>query len=193
MVVPEGLVFGSTNAHVELRRRLVDEHDVLAVVSLPAGVFKPYAGVKTTVLVFRRPAEGKKPTVDKVWFYEVKNDGFDPDKIQGGGRPETPEKNDIPRLLIDWKKHKRAGFQKPPGVEAGTIVEPRAEVPSSWWASAKIVAANDYSLAASRYKPRIGEAASNDNPVELIREVIELEREIQDGLEKLLADVEASA
>ncbi len=55
VVVPEGLLFGSTSAHVELRRKLVEDFDLLAVVSLPAGVFKPYAGVKTGVLVFRRP------------------------------------------------------------------------------------------------------------------------------------------
>jgi hypothetical protein len=55
VIVPEGLLFGSTSAHVELRRKLVEEFELLAVVSLPAGVFKPYAGVKTGILVFRRP------------------------------------------------------------------------------------------------------------------------------------------
>ncbi len=104
VVVPEGLLFGSTSAHVELRRKLVEDFDLLAVVSLPAGVFKPYAGVKTGVLVFRRPASGAKKDKkakhkEKVWFYDVRADGFDPDKISGGGRPETPERNDIPDLL----------------------------------------------------------------------------------------------
>lgn len=58
VVVPEGLLFGSTGAHVDLRRKLVTDFDLLAVVSLPAGVFKPYTGVKTAVLVFRKPVEG---------------------------------------------------------------------------------------------------------------------------------------
>jgi len=104
VVVPEGLLFGSTSAHVELRRKLIEDFNLRAVVSLPAGVFKPYAGVKTGVLVFQKPAskqkvEKKAKHKEKVWFYEVKTDGYDPDKIQGGGRPETPDRNDIPDLL----------------------------------------------------------------------------------------------
>jgi type I restriction enzyme M protein len=191
VVMPEGVLFGSTGAHVELRRKLVDEYDLLAVISLPAGVFKPYAGVKTAVLVFRRPVEGKRRSVEKVWFYEVRNDGFDPDKIQGGGRPETPEKNDIPRLLAEWKRHKTAGFKKPPGLEAGSTVEPGVEVPC-WWATLKTLAANDYNLAAARYKPNVGERLRDEDPAGLIREVLKLERDIERGLETLLSDVEAT-
>lgn len=192
VVVPEGLVFGSSNAHIELRRKLIDDYDVLAVVSLPAAVFRPYAGAKTAVLVFRRPAEGKKRTVDRVWFYEIRNDGFDPDKIQGGGRPETPDKNDIPRLLIEWRKHKKTGFKNPPGIEAGAVLERGSEPPACWWASLKTIAANQFSLAAGQYKPHAGDDVPEEDPAALIREVTALEREIQDGLEKLLADVEST-
>ena len=107
VVVPEGALFGSTKAHKELREKLLREFEVLAVVSLPAGVFKPYAGVKTSVLVFRRPTtapdEGTAAT-GQVWFYEVANDGYDPDKIQQGGRPVTPTENDIPGLLVAWRR-----------------------------------------------------------------------------------------
>src|SRR5205807_573304 len=105
VVVPEGLLSGSTSAHVELRRKLVDDYELLAVVSLPGGVFKPYAGVKTGVLVFRKP-EGLDAnnvrSARRIWFFEIQADGFDPDKISGGGRPETPERNDIPELLHQW-------------------------------------------------------------------------------------------
>ena len=118
VVVPEGLLFGSTKAHVDLRKTIIETFDLLAVVSLPAGVFKPYAGVKTAVLVFRRPPEGSKPTVKKVWFYEITNDGYDPDKVVGGGRAETPEKNEIPDLLAQWDKYRQSGFKTPPGFEA---------------------------------------------------------------------------
>ena len=108
MVVPQGALFGSTRAHGDLRERLLRECELLAVVSLPAGVFKPCAGVKTSVLVFRRPAsepaEGQAAT-EHIWFYEIQNDGYDPDKIQGGGRPETPEKNDIPGLMAAWGEY----------------------------------------------------------------------------------------
>lgn len=190
VVVPEGLLFGSTGSHVELRRKLMEDFELLAVVSLPAGVFKPYAGVKTAVLVFRHPGDEKKPSLEKVWFFEVKNDGYDPDKIQGGGRPETPEKNDIPRLLADWNTYKSSGFKNAPGVEASSLLDPGSEVPSSWWATLEIIAANDYNLAAGRYKPRVGENVSDEDPGQLIRDVLAIEHEIQNGLEKLLAKVE---
>ena len=87
VVVPEGALFGSTGAHKDLREKLLREYELQAVVSLPAGVFKPYAGVKTSVLVFRLPTtetgEGEVAT-KQVWFYEIRNDGYDPEKIQGG-------------------------------------------------------------------------------------------------------------
>jgi len=198
VVVPEGLLFGSTKAHVELRRKLVEDYDLLSVVSLPAGVFKPYAGVKTGVLVFRKPdnsgvkKDKKKKSETKVWFFEVHADGFDPDKIAGGGRPETPEQNDIPELLRQWKAYKDSKFTKPPGVEAGTILEPGSEAPRCWWATLKDIAENDYNLAAGRYKPMVAEKPLDEDPVELIQEVLAIERDIANGLEKLLQEVEAS-
>jgi len=196
VVVPEGLLFGSTKAHVELRRKLVEDYDLLAVVSLPAGVFKPYAGVKTGVLVFRKPDNGdtnndkKKRSKAKVWFFEVRADGFDPDKISGGGRPETPERNDIPELLRQWKDYKDSKFTKPPGVEAGTLLNPGSEEPRCWWATVKTIADNDYNLAAGRYKPQVAETAPDDDPAELIREVLVIEKDITDGLNQLLQQVE---
>lgn len=192
VVVPEGLLFGSTGAHVELRRKLVEDYELLAVVSLPAGVFKPYAGVKTGVLVFRRPTEAKAKKTDKVWFYEVRADGYDPDKIAGGGRPETPERNDIPDLLKQWKVYKDQGFKKPPGIETGTLLEPGTEGSRCWWSTIKAVTENDYNLAAGRYKPQVAEKAPEEDPAQLIRETLAIEREITDGLEKLLKDVESA-
>ena len=193
--MPEGLLFGSTSAHVELRRKLIEDYELLAVVSLPAGVFKPYAGVKTGVLVFRRPEsagkEKKEKKQGKVWFYEVRNDGFDPDKIQGGGRPETPEKNDIPDLLARWTEYRTSGFKKAPGVEGGTLLKAESEDPRCWWTTAKAIVENDYNLAAGRYKPQVAEKAPEEDPAQLIREVLETEREIEGGLEKLLKEVEA--
>ena len=281
----------STRAHVELRRKLVEDYDLLAVVSLPAGVFKPYAGVKTGVLVFRRPPAGSKKDKrskhkEKVWFYEVRADGFDPDKIQGGGRPETPEQNDIPDLLAKWSEYKASGYKNPPGVEAGALLEPGPDLPAprpgrfvvyvlkcedgslyigqtdnlprrleehrrkkvswtasrlpvepihwetfnsreeaverekklktgfgrkwikreftagrlaasrqageprSWWATIETIADNDYNLAAGRYKPQIAEKAPDEDPAQLIRETLALEKEITAGLEKLLREIE---
>jgi len=180
---------------MELRRKLVEDYDLLAVISLPAGVFKPYAGVKTGVLVFRRPISGQtrdKETKyqEKVWFYEVRADGFDPDKIQGGGRPETPERNDIPDLLNKWKEYKESGYKEPPGIEANSLLDPEAEEPRCWWATIKTIVENDYNLAAGRYKPQIAEKVPDDDPAELIRETLDIEREIAKGLEKLLKEIE---
>jgi len=194
VVVPEGALFGSTGAHKELREKHLREFELLAVVSLPAGVFKPYAGVKTSVLVFRRPAaepaKGKTAT-KRVWFCEVRNDGYDPDKIQGGGRPETPERNDIPALLAAWAEYRASKFQKPPGAEAGALLEAGSPEPRSWWAPFDTVAENDFNLAASRYRPRVAEKASDEDPAKIIREVLVIEKEITGGLEKLLKEIEA--
>jgi type I restriction enzyme M protein len=191
VLVPEGLLFGSTSAHVELRRKLVENYDLQAVISLPAGVFKPYAGVKTGVLVFRRPTGEKKDKHSgKVLFAEIKNDGFDTDKITQGGRPETPEKNDIPELLRLWKLFRESGFQKPPGVKAGTLLPPGSDAPSCWWATVAELAENEFNLAAGRYKPRVDEKISDENPVKLITATLKLEREITAGLENLLNEVE---
>jgi len=192
VVVPEGALFGSTGAHRNLREKLVREFELLAVVSLPAGVFKPYAGVKTSVLVFRRPtsepSSGKGAT-KRIWFYAITNDGYDPDKIQGGGRPETPEQNDIPGLLAAWSDYKSSRFQTPPGVKASALLEPGSKEPRCWWAPFDTVAQHDWNLAASRYRPRVAEPVPDEDPAELIREVLRIERAIATGLEELLSDV----
>ena len=191
VVVPEGLLFGSTSAHVELRKKLVTEFDLLAAVSLPAGVFKPYAGVKTAVLVFKKPASESAKRLDKVWFYEVRNDGYDPDKITGGGRVETPEKNDIPDLLAQWKAYKASAFAMPPGVEADIALAPGSAEPRCWWAAQDRIANSDFNLAASRYKPHVGNVLAEEDPAELINELLSLEKSIHHGLERLLAEIKS--
>jgi len=206
VIVPEGALFGSTSAHIELRRKLVEDYELLAVISLPAGVFKPYAGVKTGILIFRRPVgaspspggegrgEGgrrKKKDDRKVWFYEIKNDGYDPDKITGGGRPETPEKNELPEMLRQWKIYKDSGFRTPPGTEAGAVLPPGTTEAKCWWAKVSTIEDNEYNLGAGRYKPQVSEKPPDEDAVELISKTLKLEREIADGLEKLMKDVEA--
>ncbi|MBI5605717.1 MAG: SAM-dependent DNA methyltransferase [Deltaproteobacteria bacterium] len=201
VVVPEGLLFRSTSAHLELRRKLVEDFDLLAVVSLPAGVFKPYAGVKTGIIVFRKPmsiadrglkiSKQKNPSENKkVWFYEIRADGYDPDKISGGGRPETPERNDIPDLLLQWTKYKKSSFKNPPGVEAGTLLPAESDESRCWWTTLEVITENDYNLAAGRYKPQITEKAHEEDPADLIRETLALENDIATGLKKLLQEIE---
>jgi len=190
VVVPEGLLFGSSSSHTELRRKLVEEFELQAVISLSPGVFKPYAGVKTAILMFRRPVAEKKAD-SRVWFYDIKNDGFDPDKITGGGRQLTPEKNDIPTMLRLWSEFRASGFSTPPGLEGGTLLTTGEPEPSCWWSTSETIAQYDYNLAAGRYKPRVHQAAPEDNPTDLIRQTLSLEKEIASRLEKLLKEVEA--
>ena len=192
VVVPEGALFGSTKAHKALREKLLRDCELQAVVSLPAGVFKPYAGVKTSVLVFRRPAaeptEGQ-PATKHVWFYEIRNDGYDPDKIQSGGRPETPQANDIPGLLSAWTAYKSSRFETPPGPEAGALLETGNEEPRAWWATFPTIKQSEYSLSTSRYRPLIKKKVPDEDPAELIRAVLTIERQIAAGLTKLLDEV----
>jgi type I restriction enzyme M protein len=95
VIVPEGVLFGSTKAHKELRRQLLFEHNLQAVISLPPGVFQPYSGVKTSILVFQKigetPEPGKSPYTDLVWFYEVRADGYTLD----AKRYPQPDPNDL--------------------------------------------------------------------------------------------------
>lgn len=194
VVVPEGALFGSTTAHKELREKLLRQFEVLAVVSLPAGVFKPYAGVKTSVLVFRKPKTAPDDTAtatSHVWFYEIRNDGYDPEKIQQGGRPETPNENHVPGLLASWTAYKASRFAQPPGVEAGSALAPGSEEPQCWWASLAQVTNGDFSLAASRYRPYVREELPNDDPVDLIGELLFIEKQIVVRLEDLLSEVAA--
>ena len=195
VVVPEGALFGSTKAHKGLREKFLREYELQAVVSLPAGVFKPYAGVKTSVLVVRRPSSNpdvSEPATKRVWFYEIRNDGYDPDKVQGGGRPVTPGENDIPGLLAEWENYRASRFQKAPGSRTDAYLDAGSEEPRCWWAPYETIADSDFSLAASHYKPYTDQEALDEDPVELLREVLAMEKEITDGLEALLSKVEGT-
>jgi type I restriction enzyme M protein len=190
VVVPEGLLFGGTGAHKNLRERLLNKFQVLAIISMPSGVFRPYAGVKTSIIVFRRPKqELKKENTKKVWFYEIKNDGFDPDKITGGGRPETPNKNDIPDLLKLWVEYKKSDFENPPGVESGALLNSDIEEIKCWWANYELIRENEFNLSAGRYKPQIIEKPPGEDPKELIGEILIIEENIKDKLKDLLEDI----
>lgn len=188
VVVPEGLLFGSTAAHVELRKKLIHDFDLLAVVSLPAGVFKPYSGVKTAVLVFRKPASDAAKRLDKVWFYEIRNDGYDPDKISGGGRVETPEKNDIPDLLAQWKAYKASGYASLPGLEANTLLAHGSEEPTCWWATRDQLTDGDYNLGAGQWKPCVAAPSRTEDPRDLVAEVLVDYQNVVARLEKLIQE-----
>ena len=102
VIVPDGVLFGSSNAHKEVRRKLIEENRLDGVVSMPSGVFRPYAGVSTAVLLFTKGA-----ATERIWFYDMEHDGFSlDDKRQRVGD------NDIPDVLECWQRRHDARFQK---------------------------------------------------------------------------------
>lgn len=129
-IVPDGVLFGSSKAHKSIRRELVENHQLRAVISMPSGVFKPYAGVSTAVLVFTKTGAGG---TENVWFYDMKADGFSLDDKRG----ETQE-NDIPDIIRRF--HDLDGETGRQRTEQSFLV-PKAEI-----------AGNDYDLSINKYK-----------------------------------------
>ena len=103
VIVPDGVLFGSSNAHAEIRRKLIEDNRLDGVVSMPSGVFRPYAGVSTAVLFFTKGA-----ATERVWFYDMERDGFSLDDK----RQPKPDENDIPDVLECWSHRHDARFQK---------------------------------------------------------------------------------
>jgi type I restriction enzyme M protein len=102
VIVPDGVLFGSSRAHIELRKKIIEDNRLDGVVSMPSGVFKPYAGVSTAVLLFTRGAR-----TEDIWFYDMENDGFSLDDKR------TPvSENDIPDVLLCWKNRKDHAFRE---------------------------------------------------------------------------------
>jgi type I restriction enzyme M protein len=115
VIVPDGVLFGSNRAHVDIRRKLVDENRLDAVVSMPAGVFRPYAGVSTAVLIFTKAGAS-----DRVWFYDMEHDGFSLDD-----KRQRVSENDIPDLLDCWRRRDDVAFHSQ---RASRLAELRAQV-----------------------------------------------------------------
>lgn len=129
-IVPDGVLFGSSNAHKSIRKELIENHQLKAVISMPSGVFKPYAGVSTAVLVFVKTGAGG---TDNVWFYDMKADGFSLDDK----RSEIAE-NDIPDII--------ARFHNLEGEKDRERTEQSFSVPK------QEIAENDYDLSINKYK-----------------------------------------
>jgi len=162
-VMKEGLLFSNTpQALQKIRRKLVERFDLQAVISMPSGVFWPYTGSKTSILVFERSRGKENKTTEKVWFYRVDADGFELSQVR---RPIS--ENDLPDALEKW-----------PGREVSE---------KSWVATVEEIRKNDYNLTASRYAPYRAEVAEYEAPEVLIEQVADLEEEIAQGLRGLKA------
>src|SRR5216683_16028 len=159
VIVPNGVLSGSTNAATGLREMLLTECDLQVVVSLPSGVFKPYSGVGTAALIFE-----KGNTTKSVWFYDLTADGFSLDDKR------TPiDANDISDVLAKWPD--------------------REEGPNSYLVSIEKIRENDWSLAAGRYRRVATEPVNHDTPAEILRDVLKLESEIIRRAQALAAQI----
>ena len=174
VVVPEGVLFGSTGAHRELRRKLVENNTVEAVLSLPGGVFNPYSGVKTSVLVIRRGG-----TTEHVMFLHADNDGFSLD-----ANHDAPiDEDDLPDLISAFhgRPDRRAEWQ---------ARDPGANWTEKWWfADVDAVRAVDFNLSAGRHRPQNRTRVQHRGPLEILEELEAIEREILEEIEVLAEEV----
>jgi type I restriction enzyme M protein len=183
VIVPDGVLFGSSNAHKTLRKVLVDEQKLDAVISLPGGVFKPYAGVSTAILVFTKTNSGG---TDFVWFYDVDADGWSLDDKRTPLLPEEKlgsapasalaadehVKNNLPDVLSRWAQ--RAGSERDRPRTAQSFCVPKADI-----------AAQGYDLSLNRYKQVVHEEVAHRQPSEILESLRGLEAEIQQGMKEL--------
>ena len=170
VIIPEGVLFGSTGAHKELRRQLIENNTVEAVMSLPGGVFQPYSGVKTSVLFFR-----KGGTTGKVLFLHADNDGYKLD-----ANHDTPIADDDFPLLLNAYRSREEGWQQ------WLARDEKAEWPhKAWFATADEIRANDFNLSAGRYRPMSQTAVEHRDPRELLDELAAIETEIAEEVEAL--------
>lgn len=141
-IVPDGVLFGTTKAHQSLRKELIENHKLQAVISMPSGVFKPYSGVSTAVLVFTKTGAGG---TDKVWFYDMNADGFSLDD-----KRNPVAENDIPDILARF--HNLAGETS------------RARTEQSFFVPKSEIEQNNYDLSINRYKEVVHEKIEYDKP-----------------------------
>ncbi len=183
VVVPDGVLFGSSNAHKEIRRMLVEDHKLDAVIKLPSGVFRPYAGVSTAILMFTKTGVGG---TDQVWFYDVQADGISLDDKRTPLLPTEKlgpipteelseaehEKNNFPDLLTRWAEK-----------DGDELENPRTA--QSFCVSLADIAAADYDLSLNGYKEVEHEEVEHQDPKAIIAELRAIEVEINDGLSQL--------
>jgi len=178
VVVPEGVLFGSTGAHRELRRRLVENHTVESVLSLPGGVFNPYSGVKTSVLVFRRGG-----ATERVMFLHADNDGFKLD----ANHDQPIEADDLPDLIEAFQDREARWA-------AWRDRDPETDWTAKWWfAEADAIRAADFNLSANRHRPQSRPKVEHRDPLEILEELRGIETEILGEIDGLAETVRERA
>lgn len=162
-IVPDGVLFGSSKAHKSIRKEIVENNRLEAVISMPSGVFKPYAGVSTAVIVFTKTGAGG---TDKVWFYDMQADGYSLDD-----KRMAVEQNDIPDIVARFK--------------ALTKEESRERTEQSFLVPKDEIVANDYDLSINKYKQSTYVEEEYPHPLEIMAKINDLEMEITAGLAEL--------
>ena len=163
VIVPDGVLFGSSTAHKAIRKELVDGNRLEAVISMPSGVFKPYAGVSTGILIFTKTGHGG---TDKVWFYDMKADGFSLDDKR------TPvQDNDIPDIIARFHDLKNE--------------ESRERTEKSFFVPKDEIVENGYDLSINKYKKTEYVAIEYPPTSQIMADIRELEMQIGEEMEKL--------
>ena len=166
VIVPDGVLFGSSNAHKSLRKMLIEEQRLDAVVKLPSGVFRPYAGVSTAILIFARTDSGG---TDDVWFYDVRADGFSLDD-----KRNPIDANDLDDVRSRWSA--RTTTERDRGRTEQSFCVPKADI-----------VAQGYDLSLNRYREIVHDDTEHRPPLEIIADIEALEAEISQGLADLKA------
>ena len=178
VIVPEGVLFGSTGAHQELRRQLIENNRVEAVLSLPGGVFQPYSGVKPSVLLFT-----KGGSTSQVLFLHADADGYKLD-----ANHDTPVAEDDLPGLVEAYREREARWRD------WQARDQEAEWTAKWWwTDAETIRGNDYNLSASRYRPQTRAAVEHRDPLELLDELKAIAAEMSVEIEELAAKLREPA
>jgi len=176
IVVPDGVLFRADNTHKWIRKRLIEEFNVFAIVSLPSGVFKPYTGSKTSLLFFKKPKDENASRTTRIWYYMVENDGF-----ELGDRRLPIDKNDLPDVLKKYKLWKEKGIIS----EEWFGIGPKPDKPKCWVVDVDKIREEDYYLNANRYAPYKVEEIEYEDPATLMEELISRQEEILSGIKEL--------
>jgi type I restriction enzyme M protein len=183
VIVPDGVLFGSTKAHKELRRILVEEQKLDGIVKLPSGVFKPYAGVSTAIVLFTKTNSGG---TDHVWFYDLQADGYSLDdkrtellpRTKLGVCPDEPltaeehAENNLPDALAGWRERNSSELERERTEQSFCV--PKAEI-----------TANDYDLSINRYKELLHDDVEHRDPRDILKDLAAFEDEIRQGIADL--------
>lgn len=167
-IVPDGVLFGSTGGHKSIRQEIVDNHKLEAIISMPSGVFKPYAGVSTAIMIFTKTGTGG---TDKVWFYDMKADGYSLDD-----KRNEIENNDIPDIIERFSNLAEEANRK------------RTE--QSFFVPVEEIRENGYDLSINKYKEIEYEEVQYDSTQEILLRIRELEMDISAGIEELAEMIE---